>query len=819
MNRLTRKTFARLAGDLRHDVRFALRLFRRHPTPIVIAIGGLGVAIGVATAAFSIVNASLLRPYAMDDPSSVVRVAQSGEPAWAGWPYAQFQRMRDETTLATVEAAWPERVRFSTTPAADERAERPTLLVSGGYLPTLGGRPLLGRTLGPDDDRPGAVPAIVVSERFWKTELNGDPAVIGKTVWVNDTPIALVGVMRPDFTGPVRAPVSLWATFAAGDALRLGPLAAAADARVQIIARLRVGASLSALQAGLTALVARPSPAGPRGSTARAVPGVRLDRAASPIDSADAETYLSLACLLALIGLIVALACANVATLLMAAAMTRTQEIGVRLAMGASKGRLVRQLVHESLLLASIAGGVGFLLAFWLVPIFGSMTGLTDASDLAPDARVLLFTSALALVCGLGAGLSPARFAARGNVLAALQSQSRSHGTGPIASRVRRSVVGFQAAASVLLLLSAALFGRTALLVAHTGVGFDVDRLLAVSLQRPPSGLDEPAYVRAAAGAIRALPGVDDVSIAETEPFGPSREVDRVTRAGGSYELVMARADAAFFTTTGVRILRGRPFTTAEVETQAPVALISDSVARAFFSGRDPIGQSLAAVPSSRSGRQDPVTIVGVAADAMLTSPDSQTYGTIYRPFRPRPARSNPPSLLIRTTNPHAAAPLVEDALRSLDPRTRATPRIVRDTLDAFLGAKQRLAWMLAPAAAIALLLSALGMYGVSAFVTGQRTEEVSVRTALGASPADVWRLLLTDGLRPVVAGLAAGLVAGLVVAPLLARPLMLSGISPHDPLSIAVAVATVLASALVAVILPARRTARADPAALLRRQ
>jgi putative ABC transport system permease protein len=592
----------------------------------------------------------------------------------------------------------------------------------------------------------------------------------------------------------------------------------AADTRVQVVARLHAGTSLTALQASLSAVVARAESSRSPGPAAHTMPGARLDRATSPIDGADAETYLGLVCLLAIVGLVLALACANVATLLMAAAMTRTQEIGVRLAMGASKGRLVRQLVHESLLLAAVAGAVGFCLAFWLVPIFGSMAGLTTASDLTPDAGVLLFTSALALACGLGAGLAPARFAWRRSVLVALQSQGRSPNVGPIALRFRRSFVGFQAAGSVLLLLTAALFARTAWLVAKSDVGFDVDRLLAVSLQLPRSGFDERSYVRAASAATSVLPGVDGESIAETEPFGATREVRRFTRAGHSYEIVVARADAAFFTTTGIRILRGRAFTRADVDAQAPVALISDSMARAFFQGRNPVGQPLPVVPSSGNERPEPATIIGVTADAMLTSPESQTSGTVYRPFRPSAARGNPPSVLIRAANPRAVALIVAETLRSIDPRVRVTPHVVRDALDAFLGAKQRLAWLLAPMAAVALLLSALGMYGVSAFVIGQRTDEVSVRAALGASPADIWRLLLADGLRPVAAGVTTGLVAGLAVAPLLARPLMLSGISPRDPLSIAVAVSTVLASALAAIILPARRAASADPAALLRR-
>jgi predicted lysophospholipase L1 biosynthesis ABC-type transport system permease subunit len=216
---------------------------------------------------------------------------------------------------------------------------------------------------------------------------------------------------------------------------------------------------------------------------------------------------------------------------------------------------------------------------------------------------------------------------------------------------------------------------------------------------------------------------------------------------------------------------------------------------------------------------QDAATIVGVVADAMWTSAESQTSGAIYRPLRPQTGRSNPPSLLVRSSNPATTARRVGEAVRPLDPRARASTRIVRTSVDDALDAKRRLAWLIAPAAILALLLAALGVYGVNTFIVGQRLDEVSVRMALGASTSDVRRLLLGDGLRPAVAGLTIGLVAALVLARLLARALMLSGISPHDPLSIGIAVTTLLASVLLAVLLPARRAARMDPAALLRRE
>jgi hypothetical protein len=292
-----------------------------------------------------------------------------------------------------------------------------------------------------------------------------------------------------------------------------------------------------------------------------------------------------------------------------------------------------------------------------------------------------------------------------------------------------------------------------------------------------------------------------------------SVEHDRFTHDGRSFELNVNRSDAEFFSTLGLRVLRGRTFTAEEVAGGAPVALISVSVARAFFGGRDPIGRSLAEVPSERDQRQAPASIIGVVAEALLTRVDGQDYGALYRPLSQQ--RPNPPSLIIRTATPGVTAVAVENALRRIDVRVRPTALIVREGLDAYLDGKRRLAWLLGPAALLALILAALGVYGVTAFVVSQRTEEVSVRMAIGASSMDVLQLLVKDSLRPVVIGLAVGLGLALVVGRLFAEEL--AGISPHDPLSIGIALSALLACALVAVVVPARRAARTNPAALLR--
>jgi predicted permease len=818
-------------GSMLQDLRFALRLFRRHPAPIAIAIGGLALAIGVVTSAFSIVNATMLRPYGMDDPASVVLVtdATHGPRAWPYWSYARFVRMRDEATLARVEASEWEAVRFGTTPASETDASRRLMFVSGGYLSMLGGRPLHGRSLQPADDEPGAAPVVVASHHFWATQLNADVSMVGKPVWLNGASATLVGVLRPEFTGPIEfdSRPALWTTFAARDEILASPpIQEMPGSTVQVVARLAPGASMEAAEQNLDAIVARTRAARPASHAAGAATSqVRLFSAASPIDGPpEADVYIVLASIGIVAGLVLALACANTANLLMAAAVTRRREMGVRQSLGASTARLVRQVLNESLLLGGCAGALGFLLAHWSAPLVGAIVAMPPELDLSPDARVLAFTIGVALICGLGAGLSPARYGARGHVLAALQSQGGSPGWGTAPTRLRSSFVGFQAAVSMLLLVFAALFARTAWLVTRADPGFDADRLLVVRLEPTRKGLDHSTYLQTAVAALRGLPSVEGVSVAQHEPLGNITSADRFSHHGASFQLNTHQSDGAFFSTAGVRLLSGRTFTDDEVAAHAPVAIVSDRIARAFFRG-SPIGQSLSNVPAEDGGRQDAATVVGVAADALLDRTEGQVAGTIYRPLRPlTEARGRtdqgfpiPPSLIVRAAPSGLSVRAVEDALRRADPSVRPTTTLVKDRLEAYRGNKRMLAWLAGPIAALALFLAALGVYGVTAFVVGQRTAEVSVRMALGATPGDVMRRLTTDGLRPVLIGLGIGLLGALAASRASASMLALSGISPHDPFAIGAAGATLLACAFAAVIVPARRAAKTDPAQVLR--
>jgi putative ABC transport system permease protein len=804
-------------GSIRQDLVFALRLFRKHLAPTSIVVGGLGLAVGVVTSAFTTVNATVLRPYGMREPASVVSVNHPNHPAWIGWSYGEFRRMRESSTLATLEGARPGRVEVSLRAASAGVTDRRMLVVTGGYLQMLGARPALGRVLLPTDDLPSAQPAVAVSHRFWEAELQSDPAAVGRPIWIDDVPATLVGVLERDFTGPVREPVSIWGTVAAFGKTYAGQ----GELTVEVYGRLAPGATGLTLQQNLRNVLERPGASHDSRDGSHRL-GPQVYSAASPSAGyGESDVRMGVAIVFVVVALVLALACVNAASLLTASAMTRAREVGVRLAMGATRGRLIRQMLAESLLLATAAGALGFLIAFWLVPVFAAAVALPADTDLAPDWRVLMFTIGVTAACGIGAGLSPARCGTRGNVLVALQSQSGSRDGASMRPGNRRAFIGFQAAVSTLLLVIAALLTRSALTITRTNVGFDIDRLLAVSLEPSQRPIDESAY-RAAAAAIRSVPSVESVSITEFEPFGGSRDRIRFTHGGRSHEITTTYADADYLATAGLRILRGRSLTREEIAAEAPVAVISESLAAAFLSSSNPIGQSLSFIPFPADRQPAPATIVGVINDAMMQRQGSERAGAIYRPIRRTPREMFtdrgvpiPPSLLVRTATPNVVVRRVEEVLRQIVPDVRPRTRVVREALEDYLDERQRLALLVTPIALLAMTLAALGVYGVTSFVVNQRVPEISIRMAIGATPAHVLQTLLKDSLRPVIAGLVVGLAVSLAVSRQVADEF--AATSPHDPLAITAALAILLAGAFAAVILPVRRAVAMDPAKVLR--
>jgi predicted permease len=809
----------RLLVGWRDDFVLAARLFRKHPLLITTAVAGLGVGIGMSTSVFSVINALLLRPLGVADPAGSVKVMRAiSTPLSAGvatgWPYATFVRLRERSATAAVEAYFGDGAAFGEGDPADARTVNVTF-VSGSLLSTFGARALTGRLLAAADDLPGVPPVAVASYGFWRHALGGDRGVLGRQVRLSGATFTIIGVGERGFTGPMSAetPPAFWLPLGTYYAA-LGGLNFAPDspAMVNVAAHVIRGASipqaareLSAIAAGLP-LVPGSLVAGGERTT-----GVRLD----PVDdrfsgSNAAGLWTVVAVVGVVIGLVLLLACANVTNLLLAGAAARQGEIGVRLALGASRGRIVRQLLTESLMLGVAGGIAGWLFSVGALRALAYASGLPAPMDIAPDVRVYAFLAAVSLLTALVAGLAPARHGAHGDLVSPLKGGLGERDAARRRSPARSTLIGLQAASSIMLLVVASLFVRAALHVSHVDLGFDPSHLVSVPPAFGRGALDEAgrvAYWNEALGRVRAVAGVEAAALAEYTPFGDAFGVTTRTRNGTRFVIHTNATQAAFFQVVGLRILRGRTYTAAEVAAGAQVAVISERLARTYFGTADPIGRVFDGPSGGRS-------VIGVVSDAISADLFSRETAAEYVPLAASDLADA--HLLIRTSlPPDGVIRPIAAAMEPLNPAVRTTPSLVRDRLNEELERPRVVAGAVSALGAVALGLALMGLYGVTAFVARQRTREIGVRLAVGATMADVVRLLVADTMRPVVVGLGCGLGLALAASRLFAAGVY--GLSPHDPMAIAAAVSVLMLSACAAVIVPARQAARVDPASVLR--
>jgi predicted permease len=520
---------------------------------------------------------------------------------------------------------------------------------------------------------------------------------------------------------------------------------------------------------------------------------------------------------MAVLGLILLLACTNVTNLLLAGAIARQREVGLRLALGASRGRVVRQLLTESLMLGALAGGVGLFCARWLLPIVARALDAPDTIDVAVDVRVYGFVFAATLLAGLVSGLAPARYGARGNLAAPLKGAAGGRAGGK-PGRTRSALVGVQAAASIMLLVLAALLARSMIQVVRIDLGFDIDGVLAVTPEFRAGGYDAARaadYWDRVVDRVSGLPGVEHVAVANYPPFalgggyGPGFPLER--DAQGSWAF-FHNTSANYFATVGIPLVRGRTYGAEEVAIGAPVAVISESLARRVWGADEALGATLERVHQ----RLADVRVIGIVGDAVTNRPqiEQPDPASFYQPLAP--ADSLTGKLVVRARGDAAmiVGPVLE-AVRALDPQVLPTAVTLRDGFREAQGPLRILATTTGILGAIALGLAFIGVFGLTAFAVEQRMGEIGVRIAVGASSGDVVRLMLRDNLRPVAAGLVFGLLLAIAASRLLTA--VLYGISPHDPPSIAAAVAVLLGAAALAAAVPTRRATRVDPAVVLR--
>ena len=809
------------------DIRFALRTFTKAPAFALTAVGSLALGIGVNTTIFTIINALFLNPLPVDRVSEVVAVytldtnntSQLGNVLQVSLP--NYRDFRDRSQSFSAMAAYS----FPTPGSLSTGAEGEQIfieLVTGNYFSTLGVRPLFGRVLGPEDDRvPGASPVIVLGHRTWQRRFGGASDIVGRTVTVNGAAFTVVGVAPEGFRGvnSLFGP-DAWAPTMMYRELLPSQFRSWVDERralaFNVAARLKPGVTIGQAGAEMVAIAKSLETEHPAPNKGRTIT-LRPLTSATIFPGVRDALVLGGSVLMVIVGLVLLIACSNVANLLLARATARSQEIAVRLALGANRSRLVRQLMTENVVLSLIGGALGVVIAIWsLRVIWSTRPAFTPQNFVEPslDGTVLAFTLGVSILTGIIFGLAPAIQASRANVLGALKDNTRSAGRRRRTFGLGNLLIVGQVALSLVALITAALFLRSSQAAARIDPGFDTEHVAVMSVTPGQQGYDQPRaeqFYRDVATAVRAVPGVTGASWGTNLPlFGFVQRSLFVEGKETALPVLTTTidVDVAYFTTTGIAFVRGRDFREAD-RTGPPVAIVNDTMARRYWPGADAIGKRFRfyTEPEYRE-------VIGVVETVKYATLGEDPQPAAYRPL-PQ-VYTDSAILYVRAGgDPAAIIEPVRRVIHQHDPRMPVqNPQVVKDVISQSLWAVNLAAGLLGVFGVLALVLACVGLYGVMSYSVGQRTREIGLRMALGAGRQTVLALVLRQGLTLVGAGVVLG-VAGALAASRLVGTLLFA--SPSDPVSFVGASAALVAVALVASLVPARRASRVDPIIALR--
>ncbi|HEV2116733.1 MAG TPA: ADOP family duplicated permease, partial [Terriglobales bacterium] len=810
--------------SLGQDLRYALRLLRRNPGFTAVAVLSLALGIGVNTAVFSILNYAILRPLPVSHSEELLTIAhgnRTGSPDQydANISYPQYLDIRDHNPVFSgITAFWAAGVLCGRGAHSLSVADYE---VSADYFEVIGVKPFLGRTFSGNEGRVvDSDPVVVVGYNFWKSVLGGDANILGKTIPLSGHPFTVIGVAPKGFIGTERIlAVDLWVPITNHRLLNPGSdtaewMNSKRNRSFWNVARLRPGVSPAAAGTWVENWGSRPISDDPNYRDRRY--GVAPPGLLSP-GFRSAVTTFSLM-LLAVVSLVLLLACANIANLLLAQGVERQRELAIRLTIGGSRARLFQQLLTHSLLLSLLGGGAGLMLALWLdhlLLLLRPMIALPLAFDLSVDSRTLGFALLVSLATVILCGLIPAFQAARADPAPALKSAT-SLGE-PRRYLLKHVLIAAQATLSLLALVAALLMVRSLWRVQATGPGFDASRVLAVTLDLGQQGYSEkqgrefyPALLRE---AVR-IPGVEVASLAGYIPLSNTDESDTEAQSASRSKPVVSIVTPiapGYFRTLGIPLLAGRDFDSSDRESSTPVVIINQFLARELWPGQDPIGK----VAHLDGPQGQDYRVVGMAADGKYETLGEGSTGFVYRPatqdYLPHM------NLLLRTAGPPLAyANAVRNMVAELDPNLAITEmRPMGDFVNVALLPARLAAILLGSLGLLALTLAAIGIYGVVSYAVNQRTREIGIRMALGAETGNVLRLMVRQGMMPALFGLGIGFAAALAAAGVLGA--FLYGIRPHDPVTFASSVLLLLLVALLAAYGPARRAARVDPSAALR--
>jgi putative ABC transport system permease protein len=800
------------------DVRLALRSLWRTPSVALVALISLVVGIGVNSTAFSLVNAALFPVLPYERPERILDLYEMSADLCAGCAvgtsYATFLDWREQATV--FERMGASREDGFVLAGGNEPERISGAVISADLFPTLGVQPVLGRSFTAEEDRPGATGTVLLGHGIWQRRFGSDSAIVGRVLRLNGRPVTVVGVMPPRFRYPERADV--WTPIAP-----TAPDMGRSDRSVTVVARLRSGATLGQARAEMEAIgrrLATRDPAAFRGWRAGATTLM-----ASLTGDADGIPFIVL---FGAATFVLLIACANVANLMLARATSRWREYAVRVALGASRMRLARHVLTECLLIALAGGAAAFVVAVWAVEAVPGALGteIPFWIDFRVNARVLAFTGVVAVLTGLIFGLAPALRAARTDVRAALADNARSATTGRRRGRLRGALVVGELALAVVLLTGALLMIKGFLQQQNVAtLGYDPRQILTGSIDLLDARYDEPrqrgAMYAALDERLRAIPGVEGVSPEHSDFLGTfvGRE-GQVTLEGAASavpdDIVPRFAHSVgpdYFTMLRIPVVRGRGFTSGDRAGAPGVVIVNEAAARALWPNIDPLGRRL---KLGRPGDDRPwLTVVGVVGSVIGSPIGRRITPLVYAPYAQRESRSF--TLFVRTSaDPLAMAPAIRAALAAVDPDLPISDVMTREAaLAGWVGPSRFFAWVLGALALFAVLLAMSGVYSVTAYAMAQRTQEVGIRVALGASPAAVMRMLLRQGLTASLLGIVLGLAGSLSVTGVLRG--LVPGLRPADPVVLPLVAVLLTLVATAATYVPARRALAVDPVIALR--
>ena len=823
-------------GDIVIDFRYGMRVLRNSPAFTLVAITSLALAIGANTAIFSLLNSLALRSLPVPKAEQLVRFgAQSGEEPFVALSLPLFEQISNAQKVFTSTFGWWGD-NLSTVEINGALSRNDIWAVTGNFYSELGATPELGRLIGPADDDLRAAsptPIAVLAYNFWQRHYGGDRSVIGKVLKIEGAAFTIIGVTRREFTGisadrlpEVTIPLNA-EPLLAGDSDVQKHLRRADAFLLEAAARLKTDVRFDEARAQLESIwpairdsltpsnLSRTERARFIGLHMRVEPG---DKGASVLRK---QFTRPLYVLLAISGLVLVVACVNLATLMLSRAAARSHEIAVRIALGASRVRLVRQTLTESILLSLAGTLAGFLLAYWWSRsladfILSQFFNAPAQLNLAPDIRVLVSTASVAILTGISFGLAPAWRATREDPNFALQknTQKFSRSTG----RLGKNLIVTQVALSVVLLAAAGLFIRTLKKLRTIEPGYQANSVLDASLYPRPGGyknLDWVKYYQELTARVSRLPGVESAGIAKMSlGWRAWKENVRAIQADdGGTKVDFALVMPGFFHTVGIYPKRGRIFTWRDDDRAPRVAAVSQSFANKLFAQREPIGQVLE-IPSEPAWQK--VEIVGIVSDASLYDIREHAPPTVYVPATQYGEMMGWSQLMLRTkVTPAATANAVRQSVESLGREYVAKTHMVVETIDRSILRERVFAIFSGFFGALALLLAAVGLYGLMAYNVTRRTQEIGVRIALGAARQNVLSMILRETLRLTSIGLAIGIASALSVSQLIGN--MLYGVSAQDPVTLAAVSILLTAVAALAGWIPARRATRVDPMVALR--